>query len=134
MQSEGGLNHRNTTVDFSLKEVCIQISIPTYRVPNLNQKLLNQISLGMGTGFFTTLLSQVLPLLNESDNGLPCAHHYDFITWKPMHLKGLIDSKHPILSIKPNRCMGFHHPPQPAKKHTAAWQVNDASCFYIANN
>ncbi len=34
------------TVDFSLKEVCKQISIPTYSIPNVNPKLLNWVSLG----------------------------------------------------------------------------------------
>jgi hypothetical protein len=72
-------------------------------------------------------------LTNESDDGLPHSCHCKFISWNTMHLKCLINSKHPILLIKPIRCMGFHHPPQPANTGTAARRVDNALCFYIAN-
>ncbi len=42
-----------TAVDFSLKEICIQISIPMYRVSKVNQKLLNRVSLEMGTAIYS---------------------------------------------------------------------------------
>jgi hypothetical protein len=47
MRMQGDKNP--STVDFSLKEICIQISIPTYGVPHINPKLLNNDSLGMET-------------------------------------------------------------------------------------
>ncbi len=106
--------HNKILYSFRLKEVCIQISIPLYRVPNVNPKLLNWVSLGMGTAILHRSVITSFPLLNESDICLRRARHYKFITWKPVHLKCLIDSKHPILSIKSIRCTGFHHPPQPA--------------------
>ncbi len=60
-------------VDFSLKKVCIQILIPMYWVPNVNQKLLNRDILGMGTAI----------------SSLRC-HHVFFLhkwewQWPPLH-------------------------------------------------
>jgi hypothetical protein len=65
----------------------------------------------------------------ESDNGLPCKMHYEFISWKPVILKSPIDFNHPTLLIEPIRITDFHHP-QP--ENTQAPHVNNASCFTMA--
>ncbi len=68
--------------------------------------------------------------IKESNNGLPCKRHYEFISWKPVIQKSPIDFNHPTLLIKLIRITGFRHP-QP--ENTQAKCVNNASCLKIAN-
>jgi hypothetical protein len=68
--------------------------------------------------------------IKESNDGLPCEWHYEFISWKPVILKSPIDFNHPTLLIKLIRIMGFHHP-QP--ENTQAGLVDNALCLKIAN-
>jgi hypothetical protein len=40
------------------------------------------------------------PPINEGHDGLPRAHNYEFISWKPAHLKSPIGFNHSTLLIK----------------------------------
>jgi hypothetical protein len=70
-------------------------------------------SLGMEQSHLHCAVTTSCPPINESQDGLPHARHYEFISWKPVHLQSPIGFNHPTLLIKPIRCTGFHHP-QPA--------------------
>ncbi len=65
----------------------------------------------------------------ERDDGLQAICYYGTISWKPVHLKRLFNFKHPILSIKPIRCMGFHYPQPPQPADTQARRVDNAPCL-----
>jgi hypothetical protein len=54
---------------------------------------------------------KVLKVIAQIDSGSPKVFGllYEFISWKPVHLKSPISFNHPTLLIKPIRCTGFHH-------------------------
>ncbi len=93
------------------------------RVPCKKAKFPNRNSLGIKQSSLCRAVITSCSLINESHTGLPSACHYEFISWKPMHLKSPISFNHPILFIKPIRCTDVH-PPQPANTGSACqWCV-----------
>ena len=95
------------------KKDLIGICIPTLVVPCAKALFPNWNSLGMEESSLRHAVTTSCSPINESHDGLPRARHYEFISWKPVHLKSPIGFNHPILLIKVIRCMDFHHP-QPA--------------------
>jgi hypothetical protein len=77
----------------------------------------NWSSPGMEQSSLHRAVTTNCPPINESHDGLPHARHYEFISWKPTHLKIPIGFNHLTLLIKPIRCAGFNHP-QPANTGT----------------
>ncbi len=53
--------------------------------------------------------TMVKSLIKEIDGSPYSADHYESISWKPMTLKCVIDSRGPIRLIKHLGVMGFHH-------------------------
>jgi hypothetical protein len=97
------------------KKDIVGICIPTQVVPCAKASFLNRNPLGMEQSSLhcAVTMSCSSISINEGRDGLPCARHYEFISWKPVHLNSPIGFNHPTLLIKLIRCMGFHHP-QPA--------------------
>jgi hypothetical protein len=53
----------------------------------------NRNSLGMEQSSLHHAVTMSFPPINESHNGLPRKRHYEFISWKPVHLKSPIGFK-----------------------------------------
>ncbi len=107
------------------KKDLIGICIPTLVVPCAKALFPNWNSLGMDQLSIHHAVTLSCSPINESHNGLPCAHHYEFISWKLVHLKSPIDFNGPTLLTKPVGRMVFHHP--------QAWHVDDVLCIKISN-
>jgi hypothetical protein len=90
----------------------------------------NQNSLRMVPRFCHRTCTMVKSPIKESNDGLPCKRHCEFISWKPMILKSPIGFNHPTLLIKPIMITGFHHP---KPENTQARRVDNASRLKIAN-
>jgi hypothetical protein len=113
------LDLRKKNISFKFKFLCRQYHLH----PNRN-------SLRMVPRFHHCVRTLVQSPIKKSNNGLPCARKYEFISWKPVLLKSPIDFNHPILLIKLIRITGFHHL---QLENTQAQRVDNAPCLKIAN-